>query len=98
MCYQKMFFLLNNLHSLEDLKSGGGHEFDDDECIICRQDINLVKIKTWTYWKQILEELVYGDVNLICLDCMYILDIRHTFKQKICTRYVSSYFVFMLVI
>lgn len=81
-----MSFLLNNLNRLDGFKSKG----DEDQCIMCKKDNLLINISSWEFWQQIFEEFIESTVNTICLDCIYILDIRNTFKQKIYRRYVST--------
>lgn len=84
-CYHKLLFLLENLNRLEDIKSGG----NKDECIVCKKDSHILRLKNWPQWKKILEEFLQDTEFTICLGCMYILDIRNTLKEKIFSKYVS---------
>lgn len=77
--------MLKDLHNFENLKSYSEH----NHCMICKNNKYVVDIENWPHLGKILEE--FGEMNStnMCLNCIYILDLRYTIKQKICNKYVS---------
>lgn len=86
LCFQKLLTLLEDLDNIENLK----FDSEKDECIMCRTDKYVVKIEKLPHIVKSLEELGIEGVEQICLNCIYILDVRHTIKEKICSKHVST--------
>lgn len=78
--------MLKDLNKIENLKS----DCEDNECIMCRQDKYLVNIEKLPHIIKTLEELSQDQIKKICLNCIFILDVRYTIKEKICFKYVST--------
>lgn len=84
-CFQKLLLVLKDSDNIGNLQSSG----EENHCMMCKNSQYVVDIENWSHLVKILEEFGEVDGTNMCLNCIYILDLRYTIKQKVCSRYVS---------
>lgn len=83
LCFHKLLQLTNHQNifaSVEKLKY---------RCVFCQSKNNIMIIETWPHLGKVLEEFPVTGKSNVCLDCIYLADIRYHLKEKLVARFVS---------